>query len=156
MTSNVKTQTRRSRSGFFDGKLAVLRELQLSDDSLVFDPEELDRGLLLDLVNYMENPVYADDNDKRDPGEILREISSQNNDPKMIAFDLPNFSIQQADYDFLCEKLKNDVEWTKSNIKCKNCGSNTVVFYEKQTKSGDEGMTTFYRCLTCSAKWRSG
>lgn len=39
---------------------------------------------------------------------------------------------------------------------CRKCRTTNVSFYQLQTRSGDEGMTTFYQCLekTCGAEWR--
>ena len=44
-----------------------------------------------------------------------------------------------------------------SETRCKNhdCGSYDVVTERRMTRSGDEGITTFYRCRTCSKTWRS-
>lgn len=39
-------------------------------------------------------------------------------------------------------------------IKCGRCKNNKITYYEQQTRSGDEAMTTFYSCLTCGHKWK--
>ncbi len=36
---------------------------------------------------------------------------------------------------------------------CKKCKSTDVGFNQKQTRSGDEGMTSFCRCNACSHTW---
>ena len=38
--------------------------------------------------------------------------------------------------------------------KCKYCSSNELVFAQKQTRSGDEPMTIFIRCVNCGKQWR--
>lgn len=38
--------------------------------------------------------------------------------------------------------------------RCKRCGSNEVVFAEKQTRSADEPTTVFIRCVQCGNRWR--
>jgi DNA-directed RNA polymerase subunit M/transcription elongation factor TFIIS len=38
--------------------------------------------------------------------------------------------------------------------KCFRCNSNRTFSYELQTRSGDEGITTFLRCAQCNNKWR--
>lgn len=37
---------------------------------------------------------------------------------------------------------------------CAKCKKNKCSFYEKQIRSGDEGMTLFIRCVNCGHKWR--
>lgn len=37
---------------------------------------------------------------------------------------------------------------------CKKCKSNECSYYEMQTRSADEPMTTFILCLTCGNQWR--
>lgn len=38
--------------------------------------------------------------------------------------------------------------------RCRFCGSNELVFQQKQTRSGDEAMTVFVRCVACHKNWR--
>lgn len=37
---------------------------------------------------------------------------------------------------------------------CAKCKKNQCTFYEKQIRSGDEGMTLFIHCVNCGHKWR--
>lgn len=40
--------------------------------------------------------------------------------------------------------------------RCPKCHTTNITFYQLQTRSGDEGMTTFYSCLapSCQIRWR--
>ncbi|MBD3227416.1 MAG: transcription factor S [Candidatus Lokiarchaeota archaeon] len=40
------------------------------------------------------------------------------------------------------------------NEECSKCGHNKAYYWHVQTRSGDEGMTTFYRCKKCKHTWR--
>lgn len=151
-----KSRSARNREGIFTGKLASLRNLQNKNGDLIFDPENLDRGLLLDMIDYVENPVFLDDDQEKNPIKILTEISSQSDSNENLSFELPSFENQKQDYNFLTEKIKNGVEWAKSNIRCINCKQLTVNFFEKQTRSGDESATIFYQCQECGKRWRKG
>ena len=39
-------------------------------------------------------------------------------------------------------------------IKCYRCGTNKCFYYQIQTRSADEGMTTFYTCTQCGKRWK--
>lgn len=38
-------------------------------------------------------------------------------------------------------------------IECK-CGSKRTISFQRQTRSADEGSTTFAQCVQCGSKWR--
>ncbi|MFX1319547.1 MAG: transcription factor S [Promethearchaeota archaeon] len=37
---------------------------------------------------------------------------------------------------------------------CPKCGHKEAYYWQVQTRSGDEAMTTFYRCTNCGQTWR--
>ena len=37
-------------------------------------------------------------------------------------------------------------------VECK-CGSKRVYSFSKQTRGGDEGITSYHQCLKCKSKW---
>ena len=39
-------------------------------------------------------------------------------------------------------------------IACEKCKNNEAYFWTKQTRSGDEAETKFYRCTKCKHTWR--
>ena len=41
-----------------------------------------------------------------------------------------------------------------SQFKCHRCKKNKTTYYELQTRSADEPMTTFITCLNCGKRWR--
>ena len=38
--------------------------------------------------------------------------------------------------------------------RCGRCRSDNVYFYQRQTRSADEGSTTFCKCLSCGKRWK--
>ena len=38
--------------------------------------------------------------------------------------------------------------------RCRKCGSTDVEWHQRQTRSADEGITTFCACLSCGKRWR--
>jgi transcription elongation factor S-II len=50
--------------------------------------------------------------------------------------------------------LEGDKEGGSDMFKCKRCGKSKTKYWEMQTRSADEPMTIFIRCLYCSKEWR--
>ncbi len=42
----------------------------------------------------------------------------------------------------------------KGVVSCPKCGHDEVIFWMMQTRSADEPMTRFYRCVRCKHTWR--
>ncbi|MES1913335.1 MAG: hypothetical protein MHM6MM_005526 [Cercozoa sp. M6MM] len=38
---------------------------------------------------------------------------------------------------------------------CPKCGHGKAYFYEMQTRSADEPMTQFFRCIECAHQWKN-
>jgi len=57
---------------------------------------------------------------------------------------------------------KNEIEIIDSEIgtlptkteECPKCGNKKAFYWQLQTRSGDEAMTTFFRCTKCKFTWR--
>lgn len=41
-----------------------------------------------------------------------------------------------------------------SDVICPNCGNREAYFWQVQTRSADEPMTSFFRCTKCNSTWR--
>ena len=39
-------------------------------------------------------------------------------------------------------------------LECSRCGGKRTISYQKQTRSADEGSTTFAKCVDCKKQWR--
>lgn len=50
---------------------------------------------------------------------------------------------------------ENTLTSMTSDIICGKCKKNKITYYELQTRSADEPMTCFYRCLTCGNRWKN-
>lgn len=59
------------------------------------------------------------------------------------------------------EQLKRETTMLEGNqgegcdlFKCRRCGKSRTRYWEMQTRSADEPMTVFIRCLNCGKEWR--
>jgi DNA-directed RNA polymerase subunit M/transcription elongation factor TFIIS len=54
------------------------------------------------------------------------------------------------------DKSKYDTqqEAMTDTFKCRKCYSNKCSYYQMQTRSADEPMTTFVTCLECANRWK--
>ena len=54
------------------------------------------------------------------------------------------------------DKYKYDTqqEAMTDTIKCRKCHSNKCSYYQMQTRSADEPMTTFVTCIECANRWK--
>lgn len=50
--------------------------------------------------------------------------------------------------------LEVDKSMATDMFKCTRCGKRQCSYYEMQTRSADEPMTQFIRCLNCGKQWR--
>lgn len=56
------------------------------------------------------------------------------------------------------DRLRKTLNMTQTSMTdtvfCRKCHKNKISYFELQTRSADEPMTTFYRCLSCGHHWR--
>lgn len=46
------------------------------------------------------------------------------------------------------------IEANTDNFTCRKCNSNQCSYYQLQTRSADEPMTTFVTCISCGNRWK--
>ena len=51
-------------------------------------------------------------------------------------------------------KYAPKLEASTDNFTCRKCKSKECTYYQLQTRSADEPMTTFVTCIKCSARWK--
>lgn len=50
--------------------------------------------------------------------------------------------------------LKNGQQLTTGMFTCGKCKGNKTTYFQMQTRSSDEPMTTFVTCMTCNNRWK--
>ena len=73
----------------------------------------------------------------------------------------PNYRFPEHWKPYIDEKSKRDRTLYEINkelatdiYKCGKCGKKECSFYQLQTRSADEPMTTFVTCLNCGNRWK--
>jgi transcription elongation factor S-II len=51
-------------------------------------------------------------------------------------------------------KFETNIEAATDTFKCRKCQSNKCTYYQMQTRSADEPMTTFVTCIDCGNRWK--
>lgn len=95
-------------------------------------------------------------NIKKNPGLITKEYL-----PHELPYLNPTLLSPDNWADIIAsELLRNKAAYEVSKvamtdqIKCGKCKKNKVSYYEIQTRSADEPMTTYFTCLLCANKWK--
>jgi DNA-directed RNA polymerase subunit M/transcription elongation factor TFIIS len=56
--------------------------------------------------------------------------------------------------DLMMEAARAKHEDYEGQFKCGKCKSTKTTYYQMQTRSADEPMTTFVTCMTCNNRWK--
>jgi len=93
--------------------------------------------------------------------EILEQINEGILKPHKVAF-MTHHELLPEKWSSLIEaKSKRDKNKFEVNMSaatdvftCRKCRGNKCTYYQMQTRSADEPMTTFVTCLECSTRWK--
>lgn len=94
-------------------------------------------------------------------GEILESIKDGSIKAHIVAF-MTHQELCPEKWSALIEaKSKRDKNKFETNIAaatdtftCRKCRGNQCTYYQMQTRSADEPMTTFVTCILCNARWK--
>lgn len=93
--------------------------------------------------------------------DLKIKVQNKNIKPHEIAF-MTHQEMQPNKWDALIQekkirdenKYEPKLEASTDNFKCYKCKSNKCTYYQLQTRSADEPMTTFVNCLDCGNRWK--
>ena len=105
--------------------------------------------------------IYNNLDKSKDGKKLLKLLKSK----QIKAQDLAFMSHQEMKpliwQDLISKKIKRDKNLTEENLSaatdeftCWKCKMSTCTYYQLQTRSADEPMTTFVSCLKCGNKWK--
>lgn len=131
-----------------------------------FSLEEADRR---NIVKKWDNPYFT----MLYTRKLISILNNINNEDvknmlktkKVKAQDLANLTHQELNKErwaalLEAKKLKDEnkymprLEASTDNYTCGNCKSKKCTYFQLQTRSADEPMTTFVTCLDCGKRWK--
>lgn len=62
--------------------------------------------------------------------------------------------LQEREMKREAKMLEKDTSMATDMFRCSRCGKRQCTYYEQQTRSADEPMTIFIRCVNCGKQWR--
>jgi transcription elongation factor S-II len=94
-------------------------------------------------------------------GDVLKQLSDGSIKPHVIAF-MTHQELMPEKWDSLIQaKAKRDKNKFETNLAaatdvftCRKCKGNQCTYYQMQTRSADEPMTTFVTCILCYTRWK--
>jgi len=109
----------------------------------------------LSIIGNLDNNDYINNN------ELINNIKNKSINPYDIAFKNPEELFPSKWESILEEKNKknkiiftNNVDISTDIFQCNKCKQRKCTYYQLQTRSADEPMTTFVSCLNCGKKWK--
>ena len=92
---------------------------------------------------------------------LLKRLKSGEFKPHEIAFMKHHQMFPEKWKDLIAAKIERDTNATKvdysaatDDFQCWKCKGRKCTYYQMQTRSADEPMTTFVSCLSCANRWR--
>ena len=94
-------------------------------------------------------------------GDILQQIKDGTMKPHIVAFMTHQELLPERWDDLIAAKIIRDKNKFEVNISaatdtftCRKCKANQCTYYQMQTKSADEPMTTFVQCIPCGNRFK--
>jgi len=92
---------------------------------------------------------------------IIKSINEGAIKPHIVAFMTHQELSPEKWSELIIAKIKRDKNKFETNIAaatdtftCRKCKANQCTYYQMQTRSADEPMTTFVTCIPCGNRWK--
>ena len=142
-----KTKSKKLENSIYDYSLKFANDNDLNDN-------------LDDIYNHKMNDIINNLNKKSDiKNDYLFDAIKSNSVDISDIVELSPDKLFPNKWKSIIDKIKY-IEYKKKNMattdifECKKCGKRKCTFYQLQTRSADEPMTTFVNCLVCGNSWK--
>lgn len=114
--------------------------------------DALQHALNIDIARAktIEKTVYSAVGGKTSHQRVIRQLMK--NKKLTIRQAIANLHRDIAIEKVQAEDFTDLVE--EGEVVCRKCGSRKISKRSLQTRSGDEGATIFYHCVTCKSRWK--
>lgn len=115
----------------------------------------LDEETLIEIYDHKIDDIIFNLQDKKN--DFLKN-NILNNNIDNVGY-LPPYKLNPSLWKAIIDK-REWIEYKKKNMAttdiylCKKCGKRKCTFYQLQTRSADEPMTTFVDCQVCGNSWK--
>lgn len=158
-------------------KTNAAKFMELDEDNTII--LNMEKGIFNNAVNYCKEKGYplkwSDINFTRNYStnarRLLANISYTTNAQEIIKklkeghikpYDLVNMTREELNPDIwgnlktktLKQSIVKQDNQEDGMFKCNRCKSMKTVYYQMQTRSADEPMTTYVTCTNCNLKWK--
>lgn len=118
------------------------------DENLTFEQPDITNIYFSNVYHYLG--ILSKIKDEK---AVLTEIKG-----KITGFDSMAFSEERERIKIRTTPVDIDVEIKDGEFECRNkkCKSKKCKYYQLQTRSGDEGMTTYVTCMKCGTNFKFG
>ena len=142
-----KSKSKKLENSIYDYSLNFANDNDLNDN-------------LDDIYNHKMNDIINNLNKKSDlKNDYLFDAIKSNSIDISDVVELSPDKLFPNKWKSIIDKIKY-IEYKKKNMattdifECKKCGKRKCTFYQLQTRSADEPMTTFVNCLVCGSSWK--
>ena len=161
-------------------QLTINRQTKVDQLELLFETlnldisaEELELAIFEYSCEYLKhkesNPCYLDQIYNTKYNELCRSLTPENtyilnglSDGSIDVYDLPYLRLHvlnKRKWEPILKRLEH-IEFKKNNMattdiyQCRKCKKRKCTIRQMQTRSADEPMTTFVKCIECGTEWR--
>lgn len=129
-----------------------------------------DKNNRIKIYNFLKNHTKEQITNESDYEELLYYIFYElhvewNVFPSLKEFFLTikkkKFVYEHGNYDLIRKEIQEEEDFIMNPpvvdegvIQCKRCKSSRTISFNKQTRSGDEAVSVFVRCVDCGAQFR--
>lgn len=123
-------------------EIKTLTSLKFPNKDYILDFDN--KGLLLEILGLLVNyPVTF----------VISFLSTAEN-PDYILWNQPSMDEYYANFEKEVSVYQMEEKGIVEAGKCRFCPSEELVMIRKQTRSGDEPITTFFKCVKCQKGWK--